>query len=264
MTVILHLHGGAFPKVYDSLPDLAKLTIRFGFSCATRIVVLGKSWREYVCDTVGVEPRKVFIMRNAVPIPDQCCLEHHVGNTFRILFLGQIVEPKGVWDLLEALAGERVRCLPWTAILAGGGDLSECLRRLADLNLAERVQVPGWVDQGTVTQFLQRSHILVLPSYHEGLPMAVLEAMAHGLVVIATPVGAIPEVIADDQNGLLVPGRDPDALGEALARVMSDEHLRARLSGAAREYAVKELNVVSYARRMIALYGVSQADPVSD
>jgi glycosyltransferase involved in cell wall biosynthesis len=102
------------------------------------------------------------------------------------------------------------------------------------LNLSDRVYLPGWQTAEQVHDLLDAADILFLPSHHEGLPMAILEAMASGVAVVASPVGAIPDAIVDGESGLLVPCGDVDALSKAILRLLRDPALRQRLASNAR------------------------------
>jgi glycosyltransferase involved in cell wall biosynthesis len=123
---------------------------------------------------------------------------------------------------------------PWTATLAGNGPVPKYRAEAASMGLADRVFLPGWQSADQVKALLAEADIFVLPSQHEGLPMAILEAMAGGVPVIATPVGAIGDAIRDGQTGLLVPPGDVGALAAALARLLDNAGLRHTLATNAR------------------------------
>ena len=171
-----------------------------------------------------------------------------------LVFLGYLSARKGVPELLEALASPALAALPWRATLAGGGPVDEFRARAAALGLADRVAFPGWIDQPAASALCAAADILVLPSHAEGLAMSVLEGLAHGLAVVATPVGAHAEVIEPEQSGLLAPPGDVAALGAALARVIGDPALRERLRAGARQRFLDRYDVRSYAVRLARLH----------
>jgi len=250
---ILHLHGAGYHIFFGNLPRPLKAVVRMMFGRATRVIVLGERWRDFVCDDIGIDPERVVIMHNAVPAPD-ISRRIHTNGPCRILFLGRLGARKGVPELLQALATEHVQGLPWTAIFAGDGDAEYYKKMAADLGLGERIEFPGWVGPEAVSAYLKSMDIMVLPSYNEGLSMSVLEGMAHGLAVVTTPVGATPEAIDDGVSGLLVAPGDTDALAGALARVIEDTGLRYSLSRAAIQKCAECFDVQVYARRMTQLY----------
>lgn len=250
---ILHLHGAKYHIFYRNLPKVFKSLVRLMFGQATRVIVLGNFWREFVCNEIGVNPSQVVVMYNAVPSPETPTSPRDVGP-FRIIFLGQIGTRKGVPELIQALATEKVHALDWTCTIAGNGDIATYLEEVNRLALNDRVTFPGWLDKGVTKHLLEKSDILVLPSHQEGLPMAVLEGIAHGLIVITTPVGAIDEIIEDGVSGLLIPPGNSSALAEAICRVLNDSDLRRRLSEGARKRFEEKLNLQSYAIKLRILY----------
>ena len=114
------------------------------------------------------------------------------------------------------------------------------------------IEILGWVDRRTVRKKLQAADALVLPSYSEGLPMSLLEAMGSGLAVLTTPVGGIPEIVKNNENGLLVePGNVPE-LQHALER-LTDKALRRSLGDAAAA-SVTDLSVEEFGTRLLRIY----------
>jgi glycosyltransferase involved in cell wall biosynthesis len=105
-----------------------------------------------------------------------------------------------------------------------------------------------------VPALLAASHLVVLPSYREGLPKALLEALAAGRPVVATDVPGCREVVIPDENGLLVPPRDPDALADAMARLIRDPELRRRYGEAGRRLAEREFSAKRVERETLRLY----------
>jgi len=170
------------------------------------------------------------------------------------VFLGYLSARKGVPELLEALASPGLAALPWRATLAGGGPVDEFRIRATDLGLADKVTLPGWIDQASAAALRASADILVLPSHAEGLAMSVLEGLADGLAVVATPVGAHSEVIEPERSGLLVPPGDIAALGAALTRLVGDPELRARLRAGARQRFLDRFDVRYYSRRLSRMH----------
>ncbi len=131
-------------------------------------------------------------------------------------FGGRLVQIKGVQDLLKAWNKVPE---PAYLVIAGTGELESELQAYAQTHLKGRVKFVGKIDN--VDEYLQATDAWVLPSYGEGLPVSLLEAMATTTAIVTTPVGAIPEIIKDGENGLLVPSGDVDALTDALTKALS-------------------------------------------
>ena len=251
--VVLHLHSSEYRAFVESLPLPAVALVRWMFHRAARVVVLGDVWAGYTRAALRLPADRVEVIRNAVPGPDFLPPRSGAGEV-HILFLGQVGVRKGAGDLIDALGSPEVAGLRWRATFAGDGDVEPYRRRTSCLGLDRRVRFTGWVDQDAVRAELKAADVMVLPSYAEGLPLSVLEALAHGLTVISTPVGAIAEVIEDGVTGLLVQAGDVDGLARALERVISDGALRARLGAAGRERWGREHALAPHARRLVALY----------
>jgi glycosyltransferase involved in cell wall biosynthesis len=227
---VLHLHGSEYQTFWKDGDSFWGRRTRSMFEHAARVVVLGRVWRDFVAHRAPGAAGNIVIVPNATAIPSLS----HVGGGDRvhILFLGRIGERKGVPQLIQALA--RLKQIGrWRATIAGDGDVEATRAKSAELGLAGYVTLPGWVGSAAVAALLASADILVLPSFAENLPVAVIEAMAAGLAVITTPVGAVEDIITDEETGLLVPPGDVAALTDALTRLINDPALRARLGAAA-------------------------------
>ena len=256
LPIILHVHDYDYQAFCESLPAPLVTLIRWMFRRACRVIVLGDAAKTVVTGFLGVDPTRVRVLANAVPAPPAMTRDPiPSAEPVHILFLGQLSRRKGVHDLLEALDRPALRRLAWTATLAGGGPHNESFAaQAAATGVAARITLPGWLDREGTTQLLQTADILVLPSYAEGLAMSVLEGMAYGICVICTPVGALPEAITHDADGLLVQPGDIDALATALADCVASAPLRQRLGQAAAIRFSREFDIRSYPSRLAALY----------
>jgi glycosyltransferase involved in cell wall biosynthesis len=250
---MIHLHGGRHHEFFDCLPPLARAIIRSHFKHAQRVIVLGTFWRDYVLTKLGVDSAKVTVLPNAVSGPGSPPTRDRSGPP-HILFLGQLSQRKGVPELLEALASQELKPIAWTATLAGHGDVANYAATARALGLAERVTFPGWMERQNVQRLLETAHILVLPSHAENLPLSLLEGMAYGLCPVVTPVGAVPDVIRDGENGFLVPVGDVEALADRLARLVREPALGARLAAQARADFEKHYDISDYRRKLEAVY----------
>jgi len=161
---------------------------------------------------------------------------------------------KGHDMLFEVLARDRAAWDGWSVVVVGDGfDRPRLERLLAAQNLADRIFFAGQKDD--VVPWLQSMDIFVLPSWgEEGVPQAIMQAMACGLPVVSTTVGAIREAVEDGVTGLIVPPRDVPALGAALARLRDDTALRARLGAAGRERALADFGIGPMLDRMEAVF----------
>jgi len=177
------------------------------------------------------------------------------GDNATILFIGRQVAVKGQAVLLEAAGLLAERGCKIKLVIAGDGPQRPMLERFADrLGLASQVAFPGAVGQDEIHAMYAGACIFCLPSFAEGVPGVLMEAMAMELPVVSTRITGIPELVDDDRTGLLVvPGR-ADLLADALGRLLSDSGLRRKMGAAAREKVLSEFNVESSAVALYALF----------
>jgi glycosyltransferase involved in cell wall biosynthesis len=254
---ILHLHDYDYAADYGRRPDWQKRRVRAMVTGADGVIVLGQRDRDTVVDVLGASPARVTILHNCVRDPG---VEPRIpGVKVRLLFLGKLSERKGVSDLLEALAAPALAGLAWHAVLAGDGPIEDYRALASRLGVSGRVAFPGWLDERATHVLCRNSDILVLPSHAEGMAMAVLEGLAHGLAVVTTRVGAHEEVITHGVNGLFVPVGDPASLAGTLAALVTDASRRDALGRCGRKLFLARFNIAAYGARLQSIYGSLQA-----
>jgi glycosyltransferase involved in cell wall biosynthesis len=268
--VVVHMHGARFAQSWARLPmPLAALLAR-ALSSADLVLVLGRASRQFMMDRVGLPAERVVVLANAVPEPARSPGQLAAGPAAglptvvslptdtaccRVLFLGALSERKGLDVLIEALASPLLTApgREWHLDIAGNGE-SAGWRGLAERRgVAERITWHGWQTPAQAQALLARASLLVLPSRHEALPMAILEAMAHGLPVVATAVGDVADAVADGVNGLIVPAGSADDLAAALSRLIADPALRRRMGRGGRARFEQDFSISAFGRRLALL-----------
>lgn len=262
LRVVLHLHDYNYRSFLQTVPSALVWTVRAAFQAADSVVVLGSADKATVIEALGVSPGRVVIVPNGVPPPRVEPPARPESGPVNVLFLGDPSRRKGVHDLLAAFARPeldvKAGAPPWSAIVAGGGGELEGFRAdVVALGLEGRVSLPGWLAASEVADRLAQADVLVLPSYGEGMAMAVLEAMSYGLCVVSTPVGALAEVIEDGVNGLLVAPGDVEGLARTLRLCLDDAPLRRRLGAGARETFATGYDVRTYPDRILAAFDLA-------
>jgi glycosyltransferase involved in cell wall biosynthesis len=252
---VLHLHGSEFMQFYEAeCGPLRQRLVRVVFRGAALTLALSEQWRmnvQKICPEANVE-----VLPNSVSLPGAATLiQRNVESAeLVVLFLGRLGTRKGVFELLEAFARVTPRFPMARLVCAGDGAVEEAIERARSLKISQRVSCPGWLSADQVGEALRTAAVFVLPSHAEGLPMALLEAMSWQLPVIATPIGGIPQVVTGGCNGLLVPPGDVDQLANALARLLQDRALRARLGAAARATIEEGYSASVCVERLAAIY----------
>ena len=264
--VVTHLHTGGFGEFFGQALPWTKGWVRHAQGRAHRAWVLADSLRG---GYRGVLPAaRVRVVPNGVPDPLDALPagEQEVDLRVRrtstppdILFLGQLSTAKGVDDLLEA-ARELVRQgLEFRLVLAGSwasaAERESTVAGLAGSGLAERVRLAGVLTGAEKARAFGDAAFFVLPSrLAEGQPLAILEAMAAGLPVVATSRGGIPDLVREGETGLLVPAGDPGALGAALARLLTDPAGARRMGEAGRRRWEERYTVERCMERVAGLF----------
>jgi glycosyltransferase involved in cell wall biosynthesis len=248
---ILHLNGSNYDEFWDAARPSVRRRIDALFQGAASIIVTGTYWRAAVLSRVPAVQGRILVMPNATPAP-QSLPPSQDQTVPTILFLGRLGDRKGVPDLIDAL--QLIRTDRWRAILAGDGEEERFRSLVQSMGLTDRVEIPGWVGEAGVKQLLAHSDILALPSREENLPMAIVEALGYGLALVCTPVGAVPDIIEHEKNGLLVPLRDPEAIAAALRRLLRDPELRRRLGESARSTHADRLDIRPFTAHLVALW----------
>jgi glycosyltransferase involved in cell wall biosynthesis len=246
---VVHLHGSAFETFWSTASPPVRQTIDRLFQDAAHVVVLGRAWRTLLQERLP--SLRTVVLANATPRSDQ--RNETAAEPVQILFLGELGPRKGASLLIEAL-GRLNEDKAWRAVIAGDGDADALRRQAAKLNLSTKVHVPGWVGPQGVQALLAASHILALPSFEETLPMAVIEAFASGLAVVATPVGALPDILSHKENGMFIAPGDVEGLARTLTLLRDRPALRERLGCAARARHRNDLSIEPYAERLCSIW----------
>ncbi len=249
-----------FPRGGSVIDDCRKsaftrLWVRWSFRGARKIVCQSESWQRFAVDVLGFVRSNVTVMRNWTATRELLDVgaKRIVRQNLpvRLLFLGWLERDKGIFELIEAcrrLASSH----EFTLDIAGEGNASAEARALVKRHeLTEVIRFRGWLQGEHILRALGEADVLVLPSWAEGLPNAMVEAMAAQLAVVVTRVGAIPELICDRRSGMLVEPRNTDSLAGALAAIIEDGALRASLAREAYAIAMSDFGVEAAVHRLV-------------
>jgi glycosyltransferase involved in cell wall biosynthesis len=253
--VVLHVHSGSLFDAESGraqpLAGLQRRAFRWALESSDAVVALTDSWEQDLASRGRL--RRSSVIPNAPEL--SVLLERSAGEGRFVLFLGHLYREKGVYELLEAFVILRTARPELRLVMAGeGSEANELRAHTLRLGLDGAVEFPGWVGPERKAELLAGAACFALPSYREGFPLALLEAMVAGVPVVASAVGGVPEVVLDDQHALLVPPRDVAALASALGLMLDDRKLAARLADAAKRRALAEYTPDVLAKRIGDLY----------
>lgn len=252
--VVFHMHGSETVKFIDSLPYWARAIACWVLCAADRVVVLTDRWANYVASIAPAA--RVTVLGNYVPVPAACPAprQRAPGEPLRVVFMGAVGQRKGIYPLLDAVARLRQSGVPLELVVGGNGEVDKARAHACGLGLQDAVKFLGWVDAAARDRELDAAHAFVLPSFNEGLPMSLLEAMARALPVVSTRVGGIPDLITHQQDGLLCDAGDVGALAACLQLLAADEAARQRLARAGHARVAAAFSEAHNVPKLEALY----------
>ncbi|MDF2013285.1 glycosyltransferase family 4 protein [Priestia megaterium] len=247
--VILHIHSASFDEFYNS-NNIQKKFIKFILNRADKLVVLSKQWEQYYSNIVP--PQKVSVLYNGV---------YSLKNEFTRnnpapvgLFLGRLGQRKGTYDLICSIQELKEHGINAKFYFAGDGEIDQVKQLIHEYELESVINILGWVDSDQINELLEKVDFLVLPSYNEGLPMAILESMNFGLPIISTYVGGIPEVIINNDNGYLINPGDIDNLTKALTSLLTNKQLRLEMGRKNREIIINRFDIQTLMKDLSNIY----------
>lgn len=253
--VLLHLHGGRMREAWASYGRIRRGVTRFILDCCAGVIVLSDSWISFYREEMGYRgplhslPNSVTVERSAVEREDA---------RVSLLYVGHLKPEKGLLDLRQAwsLLPERVKSRS-RLMLMGEADTPEngALIRAAFADLpSDQARFLGALGGVAKWAAFAQADALVLPSHSEDLPLTLLEGMALGLPLIATRVGAIPTLVTDRREGMLVAPRDVVGLAVVMEEVLDDVELRSRLGEAGNLKFVDHHSFEQYLNRLSNIY----------
>ena len=225
--VVNHIHGAEFDAFYRNASKCKKKRIRKIYGKCDEIIVLSDEWKDMIAETT--DPAKIHVICNYSIPQDKDDIEHASStryNNHQILFLGEIGKRKGAYDLPDIVAKVCEKDPQAEFAICGEGSAKEEVQRKIQKSYIDNVRFPGWVRGAEKKKLLMESSVYFLPSYQEGMPMSILDAMGYGLSVVSTDVGGIPKIVRDGENGTICRPGDKDEMAKALLRYLSNEKLQ--------------------------------------
>ena len=211
--VILHEHAADFVEYYNNSTN--KQAITDTLNQYDSLIVLSKSWKEYYA-SIGMDEGKIHVLNNIVSPPEFRDIPRK-DDKLHFMYMGEISNRKGAFDLLKAVVDHKDEFKDKLLLRMGGnvvdGDIKAYIK---ENGLQDFVSYEGWIAGEKKIECLNWEDVYILPSYNEGLPIAILEAMAYLHPIISTPVGGIPEIITSHEDGLLVTPGNSEEIANAI------------------------------------------------
>lgn len=248
--IVLHCHTGRFNLLYEEKKTLARRYIHFTIKSANLILVVSEALKSYFDNRLVDIP--IYLLNNAVESPDPSQIQRTPKTI--ILSMGRLGPRKGTYDILQAVPHVIAEIPNAEFWLAGDGEFDAVENYIVQHKLEQNVRLLGWIQDQEKQNCLTQANVFLLPSYFEGTPVAILEAMAYGLPIVSTTVGGIPALISEGEMGFLIEPGDVDAMVEKLLLLLNDEALCQKLGAAGQELIREHYNLDGNLHRLYALY----------
>jgi glycosyltransferase involved in cell wall biosynthesis len=251
--VIYHLHGGAFPQQFRNLSSGCKCLIIQMLEKSDLVICLSEYFRNEIRSIAPGATLKVLM--NSVPLPHGMN-RHSQKRSLRIVFLGLVNDKKGIFDLLRVMkkvCDETSNCDIQLEI-GGAGEVERMYKEIQALRLEEHIVYRGWLKPEERDKLLRSADIFVLPSYSEGMPISILEAMSFGIPVLSSRVGGIPEIVTDGETGFLVEPGNLEQMYDKLCILIRDDRCREFLGSNGRKLVEAKHDIAVHIRRIDAVY----------
>lgn len=244
--IILHIHGAEFHLFYNKSSKLYKIYITKILNKANFIIALSDEWKIRLSK---ISNTQISVIYNSVSVYEKNYNEF--GN--RITFMGRMDKRKGIYDLIQI--SKKIYQVNKNLIitLCGDGELDKVKKYILDNEICN-VDVVGWIGKDMKEKILSETIINILPSYNEGMPMSILEAMAKGIPTISTTVGGIPEVIEHAKNSFLVTPGDKDSMIKIIEELISNVKLRREISSRAYSTINSKFNINAHISSLVNIY----------
>lgn len=245
---VYHVHFGRLPQVLAA-GSWESLLFKGNAALAQKVVALDRS--SYEAASAILPAGRVELVPNPMDMGAVRAAAGGLRRNKTVIFLGWVVPTKGVRELCDAWAALAPLHPDWSLEIVGPYDPLS-VRELVPENL-QNCRLVGEVEHGEALRRISAASVLSLPSYTEGLPTVIAEAMALGCPVVASSVGAVPEMLGDGR-GLVVAPRDVDSLRRALDEAMSDDRLREDMAARAESYASEYYDAETVVGRYVSLW----------
>ena len=238
--VIVHIHTSQ-EKFFHTKPFCL---VRFLLSRSNMVIVISSQWRNEVRKYISES--KIEYLPNSIVVPQRIINKREQRQEAVLFYAGKLSDEKGYLDLIQALKLVLQKFSRAKLRLAGHGDTIKGQRLAEKLGIESAVEFLGWLTAEEMDAEYDQADVFCLPSYFEGSPMVVLEAMGRGLPVVAYAVGGIPDMIRHEESGFLVRPGEVDTLGRVICRLLENPDLRFKLGKNAylkvsREYCADEV-----------------------
>lgn len=247
--LVIHQHGGDFKNWYMSRSPKRQKEIRKTLDMGECLLALSPELSEFFGEIL--ESQRIILFPNSIEIKEKNTEKDY--SSHEMLFLGRICNTKGIRELFEIMP-DVVNKYPDTILYLGGIFEDPGLEDEAK-RLEPNVQFLGWLGSEEKEKYLQKCPIFILPTYFEGQPVSVIEAMAACSCIITCNVGGIPMMLDNNENGIMVEPQNAQMLRQAVLEILDDTERKKRLGQTAYDKAAHDYDISSSIKELLNIYG---------
>ena len=254
--IINHIHGADFDEFYVNAPEGKKAKIKNVYSKCNMLIALSEEWKERLSQIVPED--RIEIIENYSILHEDALeerMQRECNNT--VLFLGELGKRKGCYDIPVVIAQVKKSIPDVKFVLAGAGSEADedAIRKLiTEKGVSDNVEFPGWVRGDMKDKLLREADVFFLPSYNEGMPMSVLDAMGYGLPVVSTNVGGIPKIVRNKENGCCCEAGDTDTYVREIINLLNSDKWRFDAANASLEIIKKGYSLEAHLHQLERVY----------
>lgn len=252
--VVNHIHGSELGGFYGSRSEAHRRFIRSIYARCSKILVLSERWKDSFSEMI--DPCKMEVVFNYSVLGQRRAGDMQNAPPM-VLFLGFLSELKGCFDIPKVAQLTLAQAEQTEFVLAGtgsAGDMRQIKAKAAALGVEHRLVFPGWITGEEKEALLRRASVFFLPSYTEGMPMSILEAMGYGIPVVSTTVGGIPELVQHGKNGFLLEPADAEGFAEAILTLLKDPEKRKEMGQAGRTFVKENCSLERHVGSLMCIY----------
>lgn len=230
--IINHIHGADFNEFYENSSEKKKKQIKKVYNKCNILIALSEEWKQHLMKIVP--ENKIAVIENYSILHEDALQERCARKSNHIiLFLGELGKRKGCYDIPYVVEQVSKEIPDVKFILAGAGTTQDevAIKQLIkEKGIEQHVEFPGWVRGDQKDQLLRDADVFYLPSYNEGMPMSILDAMGYGLPIVSTKVGGIPKIVFNEKNGFCLEPGNIKEMGKAIIALIEVKRIETSIS----------------------------------
>lgn len=254
--IVNHIHGADFDSFYKNAGDRKKELIRKVYDKCSVLIALSEEWKERLSSVV--DANKIVIIENYSVLNEQAYEERVLrACNNSVLFLGELGQRKGCFDIPKVIEKVSAAVPDVKFVLCGAGsktDEDKIRKMIEETKITANVEFPGWVRGAEKDLVLREADVFFLPSYNEGMPMSVLDAMGYGLPVVSTNVGGIPKIVHSGENGMCCNPGDIDTMASAITELLKNDQTRKKAAAVSMKIVKERYSLEKHLRLLDKVY----------